>query len=55
MTIAYNNIMYDGILINKEEAPIKLVSSIDQLFPIGTVCNLNITNNTLFLRSEIRL
>lgn len=59
MTITHNNVMYDGSLMSTEECPVKIVAGIDQLYPIGTVCNINLNtegqNHTIFLRAEIRL
>lgn len=59
MSITHNNVLYDGVIMGNEEAPVKIVSDLDQLYPIGTICNVNLTNEdknpTIFLRAEIRL
>lgn len=59
MNITHNNVLYDGVIMSNEEAPVKMVSELDQLYPIGTICNVNLTNEdknpTIFLRAEIRL
>ncbi len=59
MSITHNNVLYDGPLGGSEEAPVKLVPSLDQLYPVGSVCSLNLntdgSNHILFLRAEIRL
>jgi hypothetical protein len=59
MSITHNNVLYDGLVMDNEEAPVRLVKDLEQLYPIGTVCNVNLTNEdknpTIFLRAEIRL
>lgn len=59
MSITHNNVLYDGPLGGSEDAPVKLVPSLDQLYPVGSVCSLNLNidggNHILFLRAEIRL
>ena len=57
MGISDNNVMYDGQLEEKGDAPLRLVRNPQQLYPMGTVCNVHIDsrNSILLLRSEIRL
>lgn len=59
MAITHNNILYDGQIGESEEAPVRLVSSAEQLYPFGSICNVNLNNDernhTIFLRAEIRL
>lgn len=44
MSITHNNVLYDGVIMGNEDAPVKIVSDLDQLYPIGTICNVNLTN-----------
>jgi hypothetical protein len=44
MSITHNNVLYDGLVMDNEEAPVKIVSDLDQLYPLGTVCNVNLAN-----------
>lgn len=59
MTITHNNVIYDGLVMDNEEAPLRTVSSLDQLYPVGSICNVNLNNEernpTIFLRAEIRM
>ena len=60
MTITHNNVLYDGQVMDNEEAPVRTVSSLDQLYPVGSICNVNLNNveeknPTIFLRAEIRM
>jgi hypothetical protein len=55
MSITHNNILYDGQVGESEEAPVRLVSSAEQLYPVGSICNVNLNNEdrnpTIFLRA----
>jgi hypothetical protein len=44
MSITHNNVLYDGALTSGEEAPLRLVSGLEQLYPVGSVCNVNLNN-----------
>lgn len=59
MTITHNNVLYDGTFSGTGEVPIKVVPSLSQLYPVGSVCSLNLMadgrNLTMFLRADIRL
>lgn len=59
MTITHNNVLYDGVLSEPKDVPVKVVAGLEQLYPIGSVCSLNLNaegkNLTLFLRADIRL
>ena len=58
MNITHNNVLYDG-QIGGPDVPIRMVSGLDQLYPIGSVCSLDLSaqgrNLTMFLRADIRL
>ena len=59
MTITHNNVLYDGIISESGDVPIKQVAGLEQLYPVGSVCHLNLiadgSNLTMFLRAELRL
>lgn len=59
MLIANNNAFYDGQLDGPEEAPVQLVPSLEQIYPIGSVCTVNLKqdnkNYYMYLRAEVRL
>jgi hypothetical protein len=59
MTITHNNVLYDGSLSSTDDTPVRLVPSLDQLYPVGSVCSLNLNYDggahVVFLRAEIRL
>lgn len=60
MTITHNNVLYEGPSgAVSSDIPVKTVSSLQQLYPIGSVCSLNLIaegrNLTMFLRADIRL
>lgn len=59
MSITHNNVLYDGVMMDNEEAPVRLVSHSEQIYPIGTVCSVNLTNEdknpTIFLKADIRM
>jgi hypothetical protein len=44
MSITHNNILYDGQVGENEEAPVRLVSSSEQLYSVGSICNVNLNN-----------
>lgn len=46
MSIDNNNIICDGMnsSLSPNEASVKLVCDIDQIYPIGTICKINLTN-----------
>lgn len=59
MSIKYNNVLYDGPVMDKEDAPVRVVSDAGQLYPIGTFCSVNLTNEnnnpTIFLKADVRI
>ena len=59
MNITHNNVLYDGIISEGGDVPVKRVKGLDQLYPVGSVCCLNLvpdgSTHTMFLRSELRL
>lgn len=59
MAITHNNVLYDGTMGSRDEIPIKIISDPDQIYPVGTICNVNVTNEdqieSIFLRAEIRI
>lgn len=62
MNITDNNVIYDKDdrpLKQGENAPVRLVNGLDQLYPIGTVCNINLSSDgqhyTIFLSAQVRL
>ena len=59
MNITHNNVLYDGIISAEGDVPVKRVKGLDQLYPVGSVCCLNLvpdgSTHTMFLRSELRL
>jgi hypothetical protein len=34
--------IYDGATNNLEEVPVKYINSVDQIYPIGSVCSLSL-------------
>ena len=58
MTITHNNVLYDGIVSEPGDVPIKTVRSLEQLYPVGSICFLNLIADgptlTMFLRADIR-
>jgi hypothetical protein len=58
MSIMHNNVIYDGVITEPGEVPVKVVSSRDQLYPLGSICSLNLIaeghNHTIFLRGDIK-
>lgn len=59
MAITHNNVLYDGSIGNAEDIPIKIISDPDQIYQVGTICNVNLSNDdqahSIFLRAEIRI
>ena len=59
MAITHNNVLYDGSIGNGEEIPIKIISDPDQIYSVGTICNVKLNNDdqthSIFLRAEIRI
>jgi hypothetical protein len=62
MNITDNNVIYDkddAPLKQGEQAPLRLISNLEQLYPVGTVCNINLTSegnhHTIFLSAQLRL
>lgn len=59
MLISNNNAFYDGQLEGPEETPVQLVPSLEQIYPIGSVCTVNLKQDKnmyfLYLRAEVRL
>lgn len=61
ISITDNNVIYDKDdrpLKQGESTPVRLVSSLEQLYPIGTVCNVNLHSEgqhyNIFLNAQIR-
>ena len=59
MTITHNNVLYDGSASETEESTVKQIAGLEQIYPVGSVCFLNLhadgSNLTMFLRAEVRL